>query len=468
MAPTAALFILFLLAFVAVGVYAMSRRRATADDYLVASRSVHPWLTSLSAVATNNSGFMFLGLIAETYLFGIRAAWLMVGWVLGDWMAWFFVHRRLREQSEARGSRTIPGFLGGDLSPLVVAVAGLIVLVFLGLYAAAQLNAGGKALHYVFEWDLRSGAIIGAVIVAVYCFAGGIRASIWTDAAQSVVMLGAMLLLVATALVEVGGPAALWSRLEAIDPELTVLAPSDYRFGFAGYLLGWIGAGAGVIGQPHVMIRAMAIDSADNMAKARRIYIGWYAIFAAACIAVGLAARVLLPEAPADAELSLPILAGMLLPAVLVGLMLAGIFAATISTADSQILSCSAAVTHDLVPTLGERYAAIKLATIGVTGLALLMALFGPDSVFKLVTMAWATLAAGLGPLMVIRVFHLRINAPVALAMMIGGVAGALVWRLVLEWHGDMYDVLPGMIAGFAVYAIAIRLYPVDGTRPVE
>jgi sodium/proline symporter len=353
----------------------------------------------------------------------------------------------------------------------VIAVAGLIVLVFLAIYAGAQLNAGGKALHFVFDWDLRSGAIIGAVIVAAYCFAGGIRASIWTDAAQSVVMLGAMLLLVTVALVKTGGAGGMWSALESIDPNLIIIAPSDYAFGFAGYLLGWMGAGAGVIGQPHVMIRAMALDSADNMARARRIYMAWYSMFAAACVLVGLAARVLVPDLVAsgvDTELALPVLAGELLPTTLIGLMLAGIFAATISTADSQILACSAAVTHDLVPRLGRSYAAIKAATLGVTAFALLMTLYGPESVFSLVTLAWATLASGLGPLMVVRVFRLRINAPVALLMMLGGVGGALFWRFGLELHNDIYDVLPGMVTGFVIYAIAISVYRVDGSKTQE
>ncbi len=482
MGAASVFFVLFLLAFVGVGVYSSTRRKDTPEDYLIASRDVNPWLASLSAVATNNSGFMFIGLIGETYLFGIRAAWLMVGWVLGDWVAWFFVHRRLREQSEERDVSTIPEFLGGGMpgGRVVVAVAGLIVLVFLGLYAAAQLNAGSKALHFVFGWDMRMGAIIGAVIVALYCFAGGIRASIWTDAAQSVVMLGSIALLLVLAVIHVGGLSEMWDILGATTHQsgekvgesagLTVIAPSGYAFGFAGYVIGWMGAGAGVIGQPHVMIRAMAVDSPDSITKMRRIYIAWYAVFSAGCVGIGLVARAIITDpasliattgaadAVGAAELALPALSGMLLPAVLVGLMLAGVFAATISTADSQVLSCSAAVTRDIAPFLGKRAKALKVATLGVAALALVMALYGPDSVFTLVTLAWATLAAGLGPLMVIRVFKLPINAPVALATMIGGVAGALTWRFGLELHGDLYDVLPGMLAGFVIYGIGIKL----------
>jgi sodium/proline symporter len=452
---TAVSFVVFLLAFVGVGVYSATRRRQTADDYLVASRSIHPWLTALSAVASNNSGFMFMGLIGATYVSGIRAMWLMVGWILGDWIAWLFVHERLRKQS---GSvNTIPSFLGRGLpgGAQVAGLAGLITLLFLSVYAAAQLQASGKALHHVTGWNVDLGVIIGAVIVVAYCFAGGIRASIWTDAAQSVVMIVSMAILCAVAVTGIGGFGALWESLAAIDPELTVLFP-DYRFGFVGFLLGWIGAGLGVVGQPHIMIRAMAIDHADNMARARRIYVTWYLAFAAACIVAGLAARVILSVPPEDPELALLILGDDLFGgalAILVGLLLAGVFAATISTADSQILSCSAAITQDLAPGAGASYRAVKLATIGVAALALAFAVFGSDSVFVLVTFAWSTLASGLGPLLIVRVMKWPITRRAALATMAGGIAGSFAWFFA-GLDGDMYQVLPGMVSGFAVYLL--------------
>ena len=465
MVATAVSFVVFLLAFTGIGIYSATRKRETPDDYLVASRSVGPWATALSAVATNNSGFMFIGLIGATYVEGISAMWLMVGWVLGDWIAWFFVHEKLRRQSEQQQTTTIGSFLASGIKDgrKVAIVAGLITLVFLGLYSAAQLAAGGKAMHHVFGWDVKVAAVIGAVIVAAYCFAGGIRASIWTDVAQSVVMISAVIGLFVTGVVYLGGPGELWAGLEAIDAKLTVVAPSHYKFGFIGYLLGWFGAGAGVIGQPHVMIRAMAIDSPNNMKTARRIYVIWYLVFSAACIGVGLAARVII-DPPllgqgADPELALPILSDALFPGVLVGMMLAGVFAATISTADSQILSSSAALTQDLAPGTGKSYTRVKLATLLVTGFALTMALFGEHlGVFALVTIAWSSLAAGLGPLLLVRVMKWNISANVGLITMLAGVAGSLGWRYGLKWHEDIYDAFPGMVAGFAAYLILAKL----------
>lgn len=456
MNATSASFVGFLFLFTLIGVASTLRKRNTSEDYLVASRSVNPWLMALSAVATNNSGFMFIGLIGATYSAGISTAWLMVGWVFGDYLAWVIgVPRQVRERSERQGTVTIPSFIGHGMpgGRLVTRVAAVVVLAFLGTYAAAQLTAGSKALHVLFGWDESIGAILGAVIVGAYCFSGGIRASIWTDAAQSVVMLGAMIMLCLVATHQVGGWTALWSTLESADPKLVALVPDDLQLGFALFLFGWIVAGLGVVGQPHIMIRAMTIDSPDNMRLARRIYITWYTVFSAAAIGVGLTARVLLPEtAGFDAELAMPAMAAQQLPGVLVGLVLAGLFSATMSTADSQVLSCSAAITHDLFPQASKSIRLVKAGTLGVTATVLVIAL-GGGTVFALVTLAWSGLASVLGPLVLLRALGRQVSAPLALSMMGAGLAGVLLWRYGLGLSGAMYEVLPGMLMGFAVYA---------------
>ena len=175
-------FLFFLLMFLGIGVYSATRKQDTTEDYLLASRSVGPWAIALSAVATNNSGFMFVGLIGATYSEGLSALSMMAGWVLGDYCAWVVgIPKALRIRSEESESVTIPSFLGHGIKggQSVVRVAGLIVLAFLGAYAAAQLTAGSKALHALFGWDLTVGATLGALIVTAYCFSGGIRASIY-------------------------------------------------------------------------------------------------------------------------------------------------------------------------------------------------------------------------------------------------------------------------------------------------
>ncbi len=451
---------LFVLAlFIAIGAYSATRATKTAGDYLLASRSIGPWMTALSAVATNNSGFMFIGLIGTTYLYGISAAWIMVGWVGGDWLAWLVVHKRLRERSAAASVDTIPSFLAldaqGRRSNLLALTAGLVTVLFLGTYAAAQLSAGSKALHVMFGWPHETGAILGAAVIVLYCFSGGIRASIWTDTVQSIVMMISMLLLSVVALEQLGGFQALWSQLRAIDPKLVQVIP-DKQFGFAPFLLGWFGAGLGVVGQPHVMIRAMAIRDPEEIKKARTIYFVWYWAFSAGCILVALTCRALL-EIPSganfDQELALPQLALQLLPGVLVGVVLGGLFSATMSTADSQVLSCSASIAHDIFPSKkSDHYLLSRGATVAVTLMAVVIALYGSRNVFALVTLAWSLLASSLGPLMVVRVLNQPVSPIWGTAMMIGGATSALVWRYGLKFGDAVFDVLPGMLGGLLIF----------------
>ncbi|MEE2960914.1 MAG: sodium/proline symporter [Myxococcota bacterium] len=461
MNPVALSFIFFLTGFLGVGIFAATRKKDTTEDYLLASRNVNPWLMALSAVATNNSGFMFVGLIGTTYTEGLSSVWLMVGWILGDYLAWLSgVPEKLRRRSAEIGATSIPSFLGKGLvgGRMVTVTGGLITLVFLGIYSAAQLTAGSKALHVLFGWNYAVGAVLGALIVVAYCFAGGIRASIWTDAVQSVVMIVAMVGLFALALGEAGGLSGMVAKLEAIDPNLVTTFPQNLPWGFGLFFLGWLAAGLGVVGQPHVMIRAMTLDDPDNADRARRIYIVWYVLFAVAAIGVGLASRVLLPPTGGfDAELAMPMLAEQLLPAVLVGFVLAGLFAATMSTADSQLLSCSAAITQDIFPQFADNYRAVKLATVGITLSMLGVALMG-GSVFNLVVLAWSALASGLGPLLVVRVFGKDVSGNVGIAMMLMGVIAVLVWRYGFGFSGAVYDVLPGMTSGFLVYFISTKL----------
>ncbi len=457
MSVVAISFIAFLLMFLGIGVYSATRKRETAEDYLVASRDVGPWVMALSAVATNNSGFMFVGLIGATFSEGVSAISMMAGWVLGDYLAWLAgVPQGLRRRSEDTGTVTIPGFLGHrDVGGrIVIVIAGLIVITFLGTYAAAQLTAGSKALHVLFGWNTQVGAILGAIIVVSYCFSGGIRASIWTDVAQSIVMFAAMNLLLAVGISQAGGPSALWSQLTAIDPQLTRFEPAALPMGFVMFLAGWFTAGFGVVGQPHIMIRAMTLDSTEHMSVARRVYVLWNVSFSISAVGVGLAARLLLSESAGfDPELAMPTLAMDLLPPILVGLVLAGLFAATMSTADSQVLSCSAALTQDIAPRPERGHLYTKLGTILVTAIVLAVAMTG-TSVFGLVVLAWSGLAASLGPLLVVRALGRTPNTATAVAMMVGGFASVLGWKYGLGYGAGLNEALPGMLTGFVVYLI--------------
>jgi sodium/proline symporter len=334
--------------------------------------------------------------------------------------------------------------------------AALITIIFLATYAAAQFTAGSKALEVILGWDRFTSAALGAAIVLLYCFAGGVRASIWTNVAQSFVMLGAMIMLLWTALSAVGGPQALWQKLHAIDPDLVNPVPAGLRFGFPLYLAGWLLAGVGVVGQPHVMLAVLTAREGKDLDKARHIYFGWYVFFSAAALGVALCCRVLIPQtATFDPELALPILAAQRLPAALVGLVLAGLFAAAMSTADSQLLSCSGAVTQDLFGDWRESYWASKITTAVWTGFALALALNLNQTVFSLVALSWSALAVTIGPVLAAVVFRRPLTGSTAIGIMVSALIAVVAWRFLLGYSAHVYEVLPGMLAALLVFTIA-------------
>ncbi len=456
----------FMLMFVVIGLLSMLRREETGADYLLCGQTVQPWLVALSAIATNNSGYMFIGMIGFTYTYGLPSVWLMIGWIMGDFLTSLVVHKKLRVTTEQQNIHSFAGALStwhGSNYRVLRMVSGTLTVLFLGTYAAAQLNAGGKALFVLFGWQYGAGAVVGAVIVLLYCFAGGIRASIWTDAAQSIVMIGAMVTMLWVALVKIGGWNAFTLALTRVSPHYMDWFPNDLSVhGWAGpflFVAGWLFAGAAVIGQPHIMVRFMTMDDPDRMWRVRLYYYGWFTAFYAITICVGLAARLLLPEtANFDAELALPTLAHHLLPPVLTGLVLAGLFAATISTADSQIISCTAAITRDFPTRRLHGYKATKLATLFVTVLALGIALVHNESVFTLVLVAWSALAAAFGPLMIVYALDQRPTEGLTLTMVIGGILIVLGWRY-LGWDQTIvYEVMPGMLGGLGIFLVGKKL----------
>ncbi|MEX2525359.1 MAG: sodium/proline symporter, partial [Gammaproteobacteria bacterium] len=451
-------FLGFLLMFVLIGVSSVWFSRHTRHDYYLASHSMPPWLVALSAVATNNSGYMFIGVIGYTYTVGFAAVWLMTGWILGDFVASLLIHQRLRLAAGASGEGSYAGVLshwsGGSGHRHLQIVASLISLLFLLAYAGAQLLAGGKALHVLFDWPQWGGAVMGAVMVVAYCFAGGIRASIWTDAAQSMVMVVAMGLMLVVATAAIGGIDGAMIRLQAIDGFLDISPGDMFLPGLSGVVLftvGWMFAGFSIIGQPHIMVRFMTLTESGSMIRVRCWYYGWFIIFYCMATGVGMLSRIYLSDPGSfDAELALPTMALELLPPVLVGLVLAGIFAATMSTADSLVLSCSAALTHDLLPHRIEKTWLIKIATVLMTGLALGWALFSKQTVFSLVIMSWSGLGSAFGPLMLVLAFGARPAQRTLIAMALTGFGTALVWRW-LGWHEAVYEGMPGILAGLLV-----------------
>ena len=444
-------FLVILFIFLAIGLSSARKATGERNDYYLADSSVAPWLVGLSAVATNNSGYMFIGVIGYTYDVGLAAIWLMIGWIFGDFLGSTFIHKRLRAATGATKEASFAAVMArwnGEEFAIWRRLAAIIMIVFLVAYAAAQISAGGKALDGVLGIEAWQGAIAVAVMVVVYSIAGGIRASIWTDGAQSIVMLIAMTIMFVVGIVGAGGVSGVIEQWQAV-PDYLDLFPQDLLIpGFGGMILfvvGWMFAGLSVVGQPHIMVRFMALKDERSMGRARAWYYFYFTLFYALATGVGMLTRVYFAELP-DPEMALPTMALELLPPVMVGVILAGIFAATMSTADSLVLSSSAAITHDIAPGRLEAPWMMKAATALTTFVALGLALSGNQSVFDLVVLAWSTLASAFAPLLLLYSLNRRVSEPVAIMLMFLGVGVALGWRFVLGWNGDIYEGLPGIL----------------------
>jgi sodium/proline symporter len=454
-------FFAFLSFFLIIGLLSVRRRRKSAEDYLLASRQVSPFFVGLSGAATTASGFGFTGIIGYGYMMGLSGAWFVLGVFAGLLTAFFIAARRFRTESQRQKIASYSEYLVSGMkgnTKYIHIIIGLISIFAVTLYATAQLTAGSKALHVLFGWEYGVGAVMGAIIVVLYCFAGGIRASIWTDVAQIIVMYGAMTMLAIVALMHIGGFGALYDQLANIDPKLVAFFPSANPFGPLLFILGWASLGFAFIGFPHVMVRFMTLEKPRDTKRA----IGWYQLsygaFYVTAYIVALCTRVLVPDTDSfDKELALPELAQSMLPDVLVGVILAGIFAGTISTADSLVLSSTASVSRDIFPKYKNSYRFLKFTTVAVTALALVIALFGSKSVFDLVLFSITIMGAGFAPLMIIRVNRWFLTPFIAFAMMVAGLGVGISWR-VLGYNAHVYEALPGMMAAFVVYGVA-RLF---------
>ncbi|MCW9047526.1 MAG: sodium/proline symporter [Gammaproteobacteria bacterium] len=458
-------FLLSLAIFLIIGMSSLLKSRNTQEDYLVAGKSIPAWLSGLSAVATNNSGFMFIGMIGLTYATGLSSIWLMLGWILGDLLASFYILRPLHAASRSNKIHSYGGLLshwhGGNNFQLRRLV-GVLTIVFLTLYAAAQLKAGSKATEVLMDWEPSWGVLTGAVIVLLYSAAGGLRASIWTDAAQSLVMLIGMGLLIMGGVELAGGWDNALLKMANIDGHYLAWFPNTSTLGIVLFILGWLFGGIAVFGQPHVVVRFICLKNPQHINRMRFYYYSWFTLFYGATIAVGLLSRIAFPEqADFDAELALPTLAMFVLPDALTGLVLAALFAATLSTADSLILSCSASVTRDFTSKPGKLHSlwAAKLTTISILSIAVTIALSGADSVFRLVLDAWGLLGSAFTPLVLLLALGKRVQQTLAISMIVLGVGSFLLWQQ-LGLGGLIYSVTPGILAGLLTYFVGRVWFP--------
>ena len=404
-----------LLFFIAlIGISSSRFNKPTVKNYYLADKSLSPWLSGLSAMATNNSGYMFIGLIGFTYLNGLSSIWLMIGWILGDYLITKKLFPKIINKSFRSTNVTYASIID-DLTnnKLITKLLALISFVFLLIYASAQFAASGKTLMAVMNWDFYYGVITGGFIVLLYSLTSGIRASIWTDAAQSIIMLISMGLLVLFSIVKLGGINQTLFQLSEIDGYMSLFRPDTRASILFNVLssLSWIVAGMFVVGQPHIMIRFFAVKDHNDLIRSRIFYYSSYILFYGLAFTVGMLSRLILDNtAGFDPELALPMMAQILFNPFMVGLIISGIFAATMSTADSLIINCSGNISQDILQLTKFSKAKIAGITLAVALTSIIVALINSGSVFSIVVFSWTILGFLLTPLLIMISLNKSVN----------------------------------------------------------
>ena len=455
-------FILFMTAFAGIGLASMLVKEDTTDDYLVAGRGMHPALAALSAVSTWNSGYMFIGFIGFTFTMGYSIVWIAFGSMAGQIVAWIWLYKFIQESANERGLRSLSSLVSEATGSPEAKLAAILSILFLSVYAAAQLTSGGKALYVMLGWSEVIGILIGFVLVVAYCYAGGIRASIWTDAAQSSVMIIGSTLLCWVALGEIGGFSGLHSGLEAQNANLTSIVPADLGFGVTLWAFAFFLGGLSVAGQPQVVTRVMTLGSDKDRKTAMLWFFAWQTPFLLIMTIIGLSSRVVFTGSDFDPELGLPMLAMETLGPFWVGLILASIFAATMSTADSQVLACTAAFTDDVMPEISQDHKKTKAVTLGVAAFATAISIFGlyvpgGDSVFSLVVLAVYGLGSIFVPILIIRWAKYEPDTTHTIAMMVAALTGVIAWRL-MGLNDEVFESIPGMGAAFLTHFVMNKI----------
>jgi len=453
-------------AFAGIGLASMWVKEDTTDDYLVAGRGMHPALAALSAVSTWNSGYMFIGFIGFTYTMGYSIIWIGLGSMVGQIVAWIWLYKFIQQAANERGVRSLSSLVSDVTGSPEAKLAAVLSVLFLAVYAAAQLTSGGKALYVMLGWSEVIGILIGFVLVVAYCYAGGIRASIWTDAAQSSVMIIGSSLLCYVALGEVGGFSGLHDGLEGQNANLTSIVPADLNFGVSLWIFAFFLGGLSVAGQPQVVSRVMTLGTDEDRKTAMLWFFAWQTPFLIIMVIIGLASRVVFTGADFDPELGLPMLAMETLGPFWVGLILASIFAATMSTADSQVLACTAAFTDDVMPEISQDHKKTKIVTLIIAAFATAISIFGlyvpgGDSVFALVVLAVYGLGSIFVPILIIRWAGYEPDTNHTMAMMLAALVTVILWS-VSGFGDDIFPSVPGMGAAFITHFVVNQLRSSD------
>ena len=461
-------FLAYLVMLGVIGVLAWRRTRVL-SDFVLGGRRLGRWVAALSAGASDMSGWLLLGLPGLAYAAGLEALWLALGLLVGTYLNWRVVARRLRAYSEMAGDAlTLPAFLEqrfADQGHLLRVIAGGFILLFFTFYTSSGLVAGGRLFETVFDLPYAVAVAAGAGAILLYAFFGGFLAVSWTDLVQALLMAGALLIVPVAALIELGGPGAAAAKVRAVEPALLdPLTTDDGRALPAIALLSLLGWGLGYFGQPHILARFQAIRSAEAVAGARRIAVTWTALTLAGATTVGLAgfAFVSEPLVGGATETVFLVLVQALFHPLVSGVLLAAVLAAIMSTADSQLLVSSSVLAEDFYRALlrpgaddRELMRVARLAVALVAAVALWLAMEPGRLVLELVAYAWAGFGAAFGPVVILSLYWRRMNRMGALLGMIGGGVTVVVWGSLEGGLFELYEIVPGCLVATAAAVVA-------------
>lgn len=476
---------------VGIGIFYAKRANESSENYFLGGRNLGPWVTAMSAEASDMSGWLLMGLPGVAYWCGISdAAWTAIGLALGTYFNWLLISRRLRRYSiKAGNSITLPEFFSNRFhegKKVIMTIAALFILVFFTVYASSCLVTCGKLFSTLFNAPYIPMMILGAIFVLVYTFLGGFLAESTSDFMQAIVMICVLVLVFFVGIGNAGGLSAVLDNAKTIpgffdffgiatpvvENGIQVIENDMPVFGNAGSyglisILSTLAWGLGYFGMPQVLLRFMAIRKEDELKLSRRVAITWCIISLIAAVLIGVIGRALYPTAltsAGDAENVFILMSTKLLPPIIAGLAMAGILAATISSSDSYLLIASSAFAKNIYQGIIKKDATDKqvmtmsrLTLMAITLIAVIIGLDENSVIFTIVSFAWAGFGATFGPLMIMSLFWKRINRTGAIAGMVGGGLMVFFWKMVVRPLGgawNIYELLPAFIFSLACIVI--------------
>nr|WP_281427510.1 sodium/proline symporter PutP [Mesobacillus maritimus] len=443
----------YFLVMLLVGYYSY-RRTSDLSDYMLGGRKVGPAVTALSAGASDMSGWMMMGLPGAMFVSGLSEAWLSIGLFVGAYVNYIVLAPRLRTYTiVANDSITIPDFLENrfeDHSKMIRTVSAIVILVFYTLYTSSGLVAGGTLFESSFGANYQTGLLITAGVVVAYTLFGGFLAVSMTDFIQGVIMFVALILVPIVAFTQVGGVGATMDEIRSIDPAMLNLFKGTTFIGILS-LLAW---GLGYFGQPHIIVRFMAVGSLKQLKSARRIGMGWMGVSLIGAMLTGLAGAAYHSMNGTTLENSETIFiyfADVLFHPYITGFLLAAVLAAIMSTISSQLLVTSSSLTEDFYKAFFKRNASDKelvfvgrLAVLIVAIVGVSLSLYPSDTILGLVGYAWAGFGSAFGPVLLLSLYWKRMTKWGALAGMIVGAVTVLIWANIDILADFMYEMIPG------------------------